>query len=264
MKSKAVVALAKVGKRFGKSAPGILTGAAVIGVVATAYLVYKATPKIQDVLEEKKLELETVGPDEKDAKLAIRREAVKELIPVMAPPVISGGLTIGSILLAHRASSRQLAAALAAYDISRNAYNDLKDKTKEVVGEKKAAFIQEEIARDKYREATEKNVEVVETGKGEVIFLDELSGRKFKSHPEVVKKIINDLNFKLIDEMYVSLNDLYYELGLRPTKLGRDLGWNLDSGKIYIEMVPASDEDDIPYIVLEYSVTPRYRYDKLL
>ena len=64
--------------------------------------------------------------------------------------------------------------------------------------------------------------------------------------------------------MYVSLNDLYYELGLRPTKLGRDLGWNLDGGKIFVEMIPASDEDDIPYIVLEYSVTPRYRYDKLL
>ena len=60
--------------------------------------------------------------------------------------------------------------------------------------------------------------------------------------------------------MYISLNDLYYELGLTYTELGETMGWNVDRGQIDIDYSAQLAENGEPVIVLRHRNPPRYEY----
>lgn len=62
------------------------------------------------------------------------------------------------------------------------------------------------------------------------------------------------------DEIYISLNDLYFELGLDNIKLGDELGWNIDKGYIDINFSSQLDANGTPCLVLDYRVAPVYDY----
>ena len=90
------------------------------------------------------------------------------------------------------------------------------------------------------------------------------SGRYFKSDIEKIKKAECELNRQMLDDMYVSLNDFYYEIGLDSVKLGDELGWNVDSGYIDLSFSSQLASDGTPCLVIDYSVAPRYDYRNLL
>ncbi len=58
--------------------------------------------------------------------------------------------------------------------------------------------------------------------------------------------------------MWVGLNDLYYELGLAGTKLGDQMGWDLDQGLVEISFSTQLTEENEPCLVLNYEVAPRF------
>ena len=78
----------------------------------------------------------------------------------------------------------------------------------------------------------EKGYSNIITDKGNTLCFDSLSGRYFKSDIDKIKRAVNNLNRELTYDMYVSLNDFYDELDLDHTKIGDELGWNLDDGLI--------------------------------
>ena len=63
----------------------------------------------------------------------------------------------------------------------------------------------------------------------------------------------------MINEMDVSLNDFYYEIGLDGISIGEELGWNVNE---FIELNFSSQlaSDGTPCLVLNYLVPPRYDY----
>ena len=63
------------------------------------------------------------------------------------------------------------------------------------------------------------------------------------------------------DEMYISLNEFYYEIGLNPISIGDDLGWNIDHGYIELSFSSQLTDDGNPCLVIDYQVTPRYEYN---
>lgn len=65
------------------------------------------------------------------------------------------------------------------------------------------------------------------------------------------------------DEMYVSLNDFYSEIGLDPIKVGNDLGWNIDRGEIDISFSAQVADNDQPCLVVDYTIAPQYGFAKL-
>ena len=67
----------------------------------------------------------------------------------------------------------------------------------------------------------------------------------------------------MLNDMYVSLNELYYELGLEGTKLGEQMGWNVDRGLIDLKFSATFSADDRPCIVLDYRVPPMYDYQNM-
>ena len=67
----------------------------------------------------------------------------------------------------------------------------------------------------------------------------------------------------MLSEMYISLNELYYELGLRCTEQGNELGFNINDGLIDIDFSAILSDDERPCVVLSYRVAPRYGYGDL-
>ena len=59
--------------------------------------------------------------------------------------------------------------------------------------------------------------------------------------------------------MWVSLNEVYWAIGLPMVRFGEEVGWNLDN---MVDFVFSSqlDDDGNPCLVLDYQVGPKHDY----
>lgn len=237
-----------------RHSPEILTGIGLAGMITTSVLAVRATPKairlIEDAKEEKQ---EGLKPIE------IVKVAWKPYIPAMVTCVVSASCIIG----ASSVNARRNAAIATAYKLSETALTEYKEKVIETIGEKKEKTIREQIDKDHIEKNPASKNQIIMTGRGETLCYDTLSGRYFKSDLEQIKRIRNDLNARLISEMYISLNEFYDELGLDHTILGDDLGWNMDDGLLELDFSTQLSDDDRPCIVINYSPAPKYDYYKI-
>lgn len=243
-------------KFIGKHSPEILTGIGVTGMITTTVLAVKATPKALILIEEKKKEL-----DVEDLTVI---ETVKSAWTLYIPAVLTCVASASCIIGASAVNSKRNAALATAYAISESTLTRYRDKVIETIGEKKEKEVREKVAQDDVNNNKVSNSQVIVTEKGNTLCRDSISGRYFKSDIDKIKKVVNELNRQLIHQNYISLNEFYYELGLDSTKNGSYLGWNIDNGLIEVEFSACIAEDDTPCIVVDYTIAPRYDYDKLM
>jgi hypothetical protein len=152
----------------------------------------------------------------------------------------------------------------AAYTLSETARIDYKKKVAEVVGEKKEREVRDAIAKDKIERDPVESKEIILTEKGETRCYDSLSGRYFKSDIDILNKAVNELNRRMIDQSYMSLNDYYYEIGLPDIKIGDMLGWRVDQGLIGLDFSAQLSNDGVPCLVVDFEDAPKYDFDKWL
>jgi len=235
-----------------KHSPEILTGIGIAGMITTTVMAVRATPKALMLMEEKKEELKT------------NELNVKEIIIVTwkcyVPAVAIGAVSVVCLIGANSVNMRRRAALATAYSLSESALKEYQEKVVETIGEKKEESIRDSIANDKIKQNPVATQEVIITEKGNVLCFDVISGRYFKSDIEKIRKAINDLNQRMRDEMYITLNDYYYEIGLERISIGDDLGWNIDTGYITPQFSSQLTEDGTPCLVIGYLVEPRYDY----
>lgn len=236
-----------------KRSPEILTGIGIAGMITSTVLAVKATPKALLIIE-----------DEKQEKNPVTRlkpiEVVKLTWKCYIPATLTGIASIACLIGASSVNFKRNAALATAYQLSTTALNEYKEKVSEVIGERKERDIRDRIAKDRINNDPVGKHEVIVTGNGDTLCYDAYGGRYFKSSIDKIKKAENELNRVMLKDMYVSLNEFYDELGLKHTKLGDDLGWNLDDGFINIEFSSQLSEDDTPCIVINYTVSPNYNY----
>ena len=87
-----------------------------------------------------------------------------------------------------------------------------------------------------------------------------MSGRYFESDIEKLRKAVNDLNRRMRDEIQITLNEFYYEIGLDSIKIGDSLGWDIDKGYIELEFSSQLDKDGVPCLVIGHYNPPKYLY----
>ena len=237
-----------------KHSPEILTGTGIAGMVVTTVMAVRATPKALLLLEEKKDEYET------DTLTPV--EIIKTTWTCYIPSAIVGGVSIFCLIGASSVNLRRNAALATAYTLSETALKEYQEKVVETIGEKKERDIRDSIAKDKVNNNPVNQREIIITDKGETLCYDSLSGRYFKSDIDKIKKSLNELNRQMLADMYVSLNDFYYELGLDNTKLGDDLGWHVDDGLIEVSFSSQLANGETPCLVLDYKIAPQYDYQK--
>jgi hypothetical protein len=239
-----------------KHSPEILTGIGIAGMITTTVMAVRATPKALILIEERK---EEIGAEKLEAM-----DMVKTTWACYIPAAITGTLSVACLIGASSVNARRNAALATAYTLSESALKDYQGKVIEMFGEKKNEAVKDAIAKDKVEKNPVVTREVIITEKGNTLCYDAISGRYFKSDIEKIKKAECELNRQMLDDMYVSLNDFYYEIGLDSVKLGDELGWNVDSGYIDLSFSSQLASDGTPCLVIDYSVAPRYDYRNLL
>ena len=235
-----------------RHSPEILTGIGIAGMITTTVLAVRATPKALRLLEEEK--------KKKQVEKLPGIETVKTAWKCYIPAAVTGAASVACLIGASSVNLRRNAALTAAYKLSETALTEYKDKVAETIGEKKEQQIRDAIKKDHVQQNPVSKNEVIITEKGNTLCYDTISGRYFRSDIDRIKKIVNELNRRMLSEMYISVNDLYCELGIPVIGTGDDLGWNIDRGYIDIDFGSQLADDGTPCLVLEYALAPRYDY----
>ena len=256
MKKEIAKSLLSLKTAIKKHSPEILTGIGIAGMITPTVMAVRATPKALILIEERK---EEIGAEKLEAM-----DMVKTTWACYIPAAITGTLSIACLIGASSVNARRNAALATAYTLSESALKDYQGKVIEMFGEKKNEAVKDAVAKDKVEKNPVVTREVIITEKGNTLCYDAISGRYFKSDIEKIKKAECELNRQMLDDMYVSLNDFYYEIGLDSVKLGDELGWNVDSGYIDLSFSSQLASDGTPCLVIDYSVAPRYDYRNLL
>ena len=239
-----------------KHTPELLTGLGIVGMISSTVLAVKATPKALKMINAKKEEL-------KKDKLTVS-ETIQATWKCYVPTVATAGVSVACLIGSSSIAGKRNAAIFTAYKLAETAHKEYKDKVVEVIGEKKEGQIQEKIALDKIEKTPYNNQAVILTNNGNTLFLDYLSGQYFRSDIGQIDKAINDLNRRMYTDTYVSLNEYYSKLGLEPSQIGDDIGWNIDRGYIDIRKTPGMSPNSEPCIVISHNVEPRYGFSSIL
>lgn len=250
--------------KFAKSAekfiqdnsPAILTAIGVVGTVSTAYLTGKASFRACRIIEE-----ESARFAPKDEPAMSSREKFELTWKLYIPPVVTGALTVVSIIGSNRIGNRRAAAMAAAYSISERAFTEYKDKVVERIGANKERAIRDELAQDRVNRNPKSKNEVIISGGGDVLCYDEYSGRYFESSMEEIKKAMNDTNYRIINDGFASLGDFYDRLSLPSTKYSEEVGWNTDHPLEIIFSTTMSD-DNKPCLAIDYHTVPTRGFNR--
>lgn len=239
-----------------RHAPEILTGIGVAGMVTSTVLAVKATPKACLLINDRKDELEV-------EKLPVT-ELVKTTWKCYIPAVVTCGASIACLVGASSVNFKRNAALATAYKLSEAALSEYKDAVIETIGEKKEQSVRDKVAEERLKKNPVSKSEVIVTGNGTTLCYDPVGNSYFKSNIQQIESAKNKLNARMLSENYVSLNDFYDELGIGPTKLGDDLGWDIyKDGLVEIAFSSQLAEDGTPCLVMDYSIAPRYEYYKV-
>lgn len=240
-----------------KHSPEILTGLGIAGMITTTILAVKATPKAMKICEVERLN-RVNNYNEEPTKF----DYVKACWKCYIPSAVTGTMSIACLIGASSVNIRRNAALATAYKLSETALSEYKEKVVETIGEKKERSVKDAIAKEKVEKDPVNQQNIIITGKGETLCYDGLFGRYFKSDMDKLKKIENDLNLRLRNEDYISLNEFYYEVGLDGVGAGDDLGWNIERGYLELDFSSQLAADGTPCLVVGFGNPPRYDFNR--
>lgn len=216
-----------------QNASALLTAGGVIGTVATAVLSARATVKAAEIIRDEELKHIHPGGLE-DGPTDVIPEGTMGLSPVgkaklvwphFIPPVIVGGATIASIVMANRLSAQHAAALAAAYGVSAKQRDEYKAKLEQKLGMKKAEEARVEIQEQRVAKNPLRDNMII-VGTGPVLCYDSFSDRYFKSTADHIRKAVQVVNGEIDTGQYCKLDVFYNELELPDVQFGDMLGWN--------------------------------------
>lgn len=238
---------------LGKHERVILTCVTISAEIIAIYEAVKNGPEFEKVANEVKEEEITKG------------EAAKKLVVPAAKIAIPFAISSGAAILNHKKASETIASISNLYTITKTVSDEYKAQAEKELGPEKAAEIEGRIAKDQAARSFNGSScgDMVHlTGHGTDKFYDAWSGRWFLSDINYIKRVVNDKNAQLQNDMYVSLNEFYADLDIPTTDSGREQGWNVDFGKIDVAFEACLDENDKPYTVMSFKSAPGWMYEK--
>ena len=241
------------GRVLTKYSPGILTGIGITGMIGATFMAVKATPKALYLIESKK--------EESEVEELTPVETIKTCWTCYIPATLTTVVSAVCLIGASTVSAKRNAALATAYSISEAALREYQEKVVEVIGEKKEKAVRDAVAKNQIeRDPVTKSEVVIIDSNSNTLCYEPLSGRYFKSTIDKIKKAEIKLDRQMIQEMYVSLNDFYWEIGLDETDLGDKMGWNLSKGYMDLSFSSQLADDGTPCAVIVYGIPPVYDY----
>lgn len=255
----------KSGVLLKKCSPELLVGAGIVGVVGAAVWACVSTTKVNDILEDHQIALDTVkanvteDTDPKEYRKDVAGVYIHtglEMARLYGPAVALGGLSIGCIVTSNHIHRKRNAALAGAYALEFNNFKKYRDKIIEKYGED----IDKEIRYGVKNEKFDKNVVDEKTGKEKKtkenvkltegiecdeysVFFDELNPNYVKDaeyNLEFLRRKEEYANALLRRDKFISLNDVYDLIGAPRKECGQFIGWTYDP------MDPADDIFKLP------------------
>ena len=187
----------------------ILTFVGGAGVVATAILSAKATPKALLLLEE--------AQKEKGCKLT-PLETVKVAWKPYLPATVMGCSTIACIFGANYLSIKNQASLMSAYALLDSSYREYQNKVKDTNSEHTDINVKQEVINSKWD-----NDIMIHDDK--TLFFDYQSMQFFESDMKDVMQAECEFREILDERGYACLNEYYDLLGIPRVDYGYQLGW---------------------------------------
>ena len=256
--------------------PEILSGVGITLMIAAVPLAIVATVKAQEKIKEKKEALANdireasenpEVPVDVDSIELPAKEVIKACWPYYIPSVIA--TTAGAFCSASSTKEGlgRTAEAIGMYKLSEMAAAKYREKTREVIGDKKEEEIQNRVVKDRMELVTDDHgriSSVYDTRDGTTLCFDYWSGRYFYSDIDYIRRQINNVNETMLRESmsmdgWVTLNDVYNAIGLPQTGTGEHMIWRVGKEGL-IELKPTSMlvDDDRPCWVLNFRQPPVY------
>lgn len=239
-------------KTIKSNAPEILTALGVTGVVTTSYLTAKASFKASKAVDEDPRGKVIAGIFYKEELTT--KEQVQLVWKLYIPAGVSGALTIGCIIVSARATQRRTTAAITAYSITERAFSEYREKVIEELGKGKEQKIIDGLAQEQVTKTLPGSREVIIAGSGHVLCCELFTHRYFRSDMETLRKAQNDINVKVVNDLYVTLDEFYDVIGLPHTANSSNLGW--DSNRLMdLEFSTVLSEEGEPCLAFDYNYT---------
>jgi hypothetical protein len=258
------IPIRRIGQSLSSNSPTILSGLAVAGVVATAVLAVRATPKVVTDLEEFEIAKNTwaeaaekVEGSEPDLVPLTKVEIVQVSWKAYLPAMITGAATIACIIGSNQIGLRRNIALAGAYTLVDTAFREYKDEVLTQLGAAKERKVADAVlVKQMEKNPPVQDSQVVMIGGSDVLCYESLSGRYFRSTAEDLRRAENDLNADLLNHsMYVDLNLWFDYLGLEHTDLGSILGWNVEK-KLDTFFTSHISPNGEPCLAIGYKVLP--------
>lgn len=206
-----------------KASPTILTGLGVIGVVGTAVLSVRATPKALALIKVKKDELKT-------DKLT-PQELVEATWKCYIPSALVGVSTIACVIGIGVLDRRNQAALTSAYAILNESYKQYRQAAKKVYGEDADNKIHAEMAKDAQVASYNWGYQVynmdMDPESEQVLFYDLTSKKYFTTTMAAVLNAQYHVNRNLAIRGDCSLNEYLSFLGVEGIDKGDEMGWEI-------------------------------------
>lgn len=204
--------------------------------------------------------------DAKKDRLTIKAQTAVQFVKLYGPSITLMGASIGCILGAHRIMTKRQVALVAAYKVMEEAFSTYRGRVVSELGEvKDAHFMYGTTTVEEMETIEDENgkKKKVKTEKEELVPGAKLSGfaRLFEEeHPDQYGAWVGStqwspvheynlsflqrkeqyFNDKLVVKGFVTINEVYEELGFPPTEAGMICGWRYKSsrGDGYISFMP--------------------------
>lgn len=218
---------------------------------ATVVMAVQASPAAGRKMEKARYEcLSIQGKGRKILHIA------KEVTPVYLPTALMGAASLACFFGAHRIHVKRQVALASAYSMMSQTLNTYQDKIIEKFGEDAHLDILDKVlAEDDPDDESWEETDSFE-GDGDTLVYDRVTGRYFKSTPAKIREAESAIVKRTMDEMTVTLNQFYEELGLADCSfVGEAIGWDAERARLDIAFRSTLDESDRPCLVLVYRTT---------
>lgn len=206
--------LGKSGRWLGNNASTIFTCLGAVGVVATAVMSVKATPKALILIRS-----DSRKNHNGDPYAYTKAEAVKSCWKCYIPAAAIGLSTISLIFGSNVLSRRKQASLMSAYALLNQSYNSYRAKVKEMYGEDAERAVERAVIRDEYDGNTRKDAE-------KKLFYDECSKQYIEADNGLFYEASNLINYLIASEGVATLAQYKKALGLEVTEADEQIGWN--------------------------------------
>lgn len=195
-------------------------------------------------------------------------EKVKYVVPLVwkcyIPTAAISAATIGAVFLSWKFGRTQLKISKMATYMAEQTFQTYASNVKRRLQD--GSLTEETLAREETEakglvKAQNASSPIIING-DQVPVVDRYSGRTFHSSIATIREAVNNVNEEIFGNLYSSLSDFYDHLGLEPTGVSDDVGWNADH-PLKVSFDTTLLDNGQPALVMDYELDPFSGYAEL-